>query len=88
VRVLGITSAEGSHFALVGRYPTAGLERAGEGRGGVDGRRMTFHRAPCCDTADGVTAWLRARGCDEIEVHVGPDGSFRGSGVLRGRRAP
>ncbi len=47
---------------------------------------MTFHRAPCLDSAAAVTAWLIARGCTEIEVHVGPDGSYRGSGVVRKER--
>jgi len=44
---------------------------------------VTFLRAPMLDSAAAVTAWLMARGCTEIEVHIGPDGSYRGSGVVR-----
>lgn len=42
-----------------------------------------FHRAPCLDSPDQVVAWLAERGCTQIEVHRGPDGSYRGSGIAR-----
>jgi hypothetical protein len=48
---------------------------------------VTLYRAPLQDSADAVLAWLLERGCTEVEVHRGPDGSYRGSGVVRGPKA-
>ena len=45
-------------------------------------RGVYFLRAPMQDSPADVEAWLRARGCVDIETHVGPDGSWRGSGRL------
>ncbi len=45
---------------------------------------LLLHRAPCLDSPEQVVDWLLARGCTQIEVHRGPDGSYRGSGIARG----
>ncbi len=44
---------------------------------------VTFVRAPMQDTREQVIDYLQARGCEEPfrDVHRGPDGSWRGSGV-------
>lgn len=44
---------------------------------------LVFLRAPMQETEEGVCEWLTAKGCDRIETHQGPDGQWRGSGVVR-----
>lgn len=48
---------------------------------------MICYRTPCFDSAEEAVAWLAELGCTEIKVHIGPDGSYRGSGVVRPKEA-
>jgi hypothetical protein len=49
--------------------------------GGI-GRSLVFRRAPMLGSAEEVQQWLAARGFGGIETFRGPDGTWRGSGVM------
>jgi hypothetical protein len=51
------------------------------GEGG-SGRSFVFQRAPMLGSAEEVRYWLTARGFGGVETFRGPDGTWRGSGVM------
>lgn len=44
-------------------------------------KRARFYRAPDADAPEEVLDYLWSRGCNRVELHLGPDGRVRGSGL-------
>jgi hypothetical protein len=62
---------------------TAPASSPGEDAGSdAGGRSFVFLRAPMLGSDEEVQRWLTARGFGGVETFRGPDGTWRGSGVM------